>query len=302
MREKPKEYIEVSLEVAPELQESLSSFFIQLGADGTWIDGANVRAFFNPSEMTRERFEIEIAPFFTFFRGEGIEIPSKTINFQKNIDEDWNLKWKQFFRPIQITPSLVIAPPWLNVELGSPDQKVVWIDPGFGFGTGTHPTTKNCLVYLDQILSGISDRAQIRVFDVGSGSGILSIAAAKLGVGEILAADIDGDAIESMRHNFLINKVHRQIRLRLGSIFQADRNGYHLVMANICAEDLIQLSRDLERAILPGGHVILSGILAEKKVSVEKTFGDLNLLRKSERIEENWVTQVWEKKVEFSWN
>jgi ribosomal protein L11 methyltransferase len=290
-----KEYIEVSLAVPPELQESLSSFLIGIGASGTWIDGEKVKSFFNLSTVSEKEIEARMAPFFLRFKEEGVQIPSETLSIRKNASEDWNSEWKKFFKPIQVTPRLIVSPPWEKIDKVRPEQKVVWIDPGFGFGTGTHPTTKNCLVLLDQILAAHPDPAQLKLLDVGSGSGVLAIAAAKLGVGEILAAEIDGDAIESMRHNFMINQVIHQVRLRLGSIFQADRNSYHLVLANLTAEDLIRISRDLQRAILQGGSAILSGILVEKKEAVEKTFGELNLQKVGEIIEDKWVTQVWRK-------
>lgn len=295
VRGEKKEFIEISLEIAPQLQESFSSFLIGIGAGGVWIDGAKVKGFFDPFKATSEELQKRIRPFFERFNEVGIQIPNRLLNIEKKAEQDWNETWKQFFKPVQVTPGLIVSPPWEKVDCSHSQGKVVWIDPGFGFGTGTHPTTKNCLIFLDQLLSAHADSSRVRMLDLGSGSGILAIAAAKLGAGEILAAEVDGDAIESMRHNFMINQVTGRIQLRLGSIFQADLNSFHLVVANITAEDLIGLSRDLAGAILPGGRAILSGILVEKKVALEKAYLALGLRKQGEIIEDRWVTQVWEK-------
>ncbi|MBI3593991.1 MAG: 50S ribosomal protein L11 methyltransferase [Nitrospirae bacterium] len=283
------------MEIAPSLQESFSSLLIEMGAGGTWIDGAKVKAYFDPSTSTSEEISEKLSSFCDRFQEVGIQIPHHLVDIQKKIQKDWNQEWKKFFKPVQISRRLTVSPPWEECEVSSQEERVIWIEPGLGFGTGTHPTTRNCLVILDQILSRISDPARCKVLDLGSGSGILAIAAAKLGAGEILAAETDGDALESMRHNLMINKVAGQVKLRLGSIFQADRNSYHLVMANITAEDLIRVSRDLAGAIQPGGNAILSGILVDKKAAVDSTFSNLNLRKLNEMIENNWVTQIWVK-------
>ncbi|MBI3605756.1 MAG: 50S ribosomal protein L11 methyltransferase [Nitrospirae bacterium] len=292
---KEKEYIEVSLEVAPQLQESLSSFFIEIGAGGAWIDGAKVKAFFNPADCAGEEIEKRMVPFFDRFREEGVEVPSKSFHIQKNIQEDWNGEWKKFFKPVSVTPALTVAPPWQTVSRKNKGERDIIIDPGLGFGTGTHPTTFNCLVFLERFMLAHPDPPSLKVLDLGSGSGILAIGASLFGAGYIVAAEIDGDAVESMRNNFILNQVQDKIRIRLGSIFQADRRSYHLILANLTAEDLIRSGRELQGALLPGGTLILSGILVEKKEEVEKTFGLLKLEKADEKIDGNWVTQVWEK-------
>jgi ribosomal protein L11 methyltransferase len=298
-----KEYLEVSVDVDPFIHESLSSFLIELGASGTWIDGTTVKAFFNhPAEVQNglsagslKEIEQKLDPFFLQFQAEGLKIPSVSVNLMSHLHQDWNGEWKKFFKPVSVTPALTVAPPWQTVSHKNKGEKIIMIDPGLGFGTGTHPTTFNCLVFLERFMSAHPDPSSLKVLDLGSGSGILAIGASLFGAGYIVAAEIDGDAVESMRDNFILNQVQDKIRIRLGSIFQADRRSYHLILANLTAEDLIRLGRELQGALLPGGTLILSGILAEKKEEVEKTFVELKLQKQQEAIEDNWVTQVWEK-------
>ncbi|MHB8483153.1 MAG: 50S ribosomal protein L11 methyltransferase [Nitrospiria bacterium] len=328
----PKTYLEVSVEVEPEFQESLSSYFIEAGASGAWIDGKAVKAFFNSALFTGEQVGKKTAAFFLEFRREGVNIESGPMGIQKQPCDDWNAEWKKFFKPINITPRLTISPPWESLAIkqdqlseqreregeaseepyvhcgtapkasseeggdASPRDrpKVILIDPGLGFGTGNHPTTRNCLVLLDRLFQSLKKVSHLKVLDLGSGSGILAIAAARLGAGYIVAADIDGDAVESMRHNFILNRVHHHIRLRLGSLFQADRRGYDLILANLTAEELIRVSRELQGALLAGGRLILSGILAEKTENLEKALHELNLEKRDEILEEKWATQLWQ--------
>ncbi|MBI1820713.1 MAG: 50S ribosomal protein L11 methyltransferase [Nitrospirae bacterium] len=289
-----KEYLEVSVEVDLNFQETLSSYLIERGASGTWVDERKVKAYFNPLVFSLSQVEKQIAIFFLEFRREGVKVESGAVVVQTHPYEDWNAEWKKFFKPINVTPRLTISPPWESYTPKTNEEKVILIDPGLGFGTGTHPTTRNCLVFLDRILSAHPDPVQLKVLDLGSGSGILAIAAARLGAGYIVAADIDGDAVESMRNSFLLNQVHRHIRIRLGSIFQADRNAYDLILANLTAEDLILVSRELQGALLPEGGLILSGILAEKKEKLEKTLHELMLKKRDEIVEGPWVTQMWQ--------
>ncbi len=298
-----KEYLEVSVDVDPFIHESLSSFLIELGASGTWIDGTTVKAFFNyPDEVQNglsgdslKEIEQKLDPFFFQFKAEGLKIPSVSVNFMRHLHQDWNGEWKKFFKPVSVTPTLTVTPPWQTVSRKNEGEKIILIDPGLGFGTGTHPTTFNCLVYLERLMSAHPDPSSLKVLDLGSGSGILAIGASLFGAGYIVAAEIDGDAVESMRDNFILNKVQDKIRIRLGSIFQADRKSYHLVLANITAEALIRMSRDLYGVLLPEGTAILSGILVEKKESVDNAFSGFNLRKVAESIEDKWVTQIWKK-------
>jgi ribosomal protein L11 methyltransferase len=288
------ETLSLSLEVDPPYQESVSSFLIEIGASGTWTEGNQIRAYFDPGRSSARDIEEKLRSFYDRFREEGI-ILSDAVSVRLRIEpkRDWNLEWKRFFKPLRITPRLVVSPPWETGPGRREGDRVLLIDPGLGFGTGTHPTTRNTLILMDRWFSRQSCPGAARTLDVGSGSGILAIASAALGAEYVLAVEQDGDAFESMRHNIRINGLDRRIRVRLGSILIADRRSFNLVTANITAEELIRISKELGEALLPGGSLIVSGILSERKGEVDAAFTALGLGKKDEKVEQRWVTEEW---------
>lgn len=298
MRGERKEYIEVSLETTPELGESLSSLLIESGADGAWINDGRVTAYFKPGSYSAGMVEEKTRLFCDQLRAEGVEIPHFRIESEVRPGSDWNEEWKKHFKPICVTDGLTVSPPWETPSQERQKGKIIWIDPGMGFGTGTHPTTRNCLVLLDRFFrqaGQIGKTGMTRALDLGSGSGILAIAMALYGAGDIVAADIDGEAIESMRHNFLLNQVGKKIRLRLGSVLLADRGGYDLVAANLTAGDLVRLGREIAGSLSANGTLIVSGILSERRPDVESCFKSEGLTKADEIEEDHWLTQVWRK-------
>ena len=142
-------------------------------------------------------------------------------------EQNWAENWKRFFKPVQITSKFVVKPPWSKTQLKK-DQISINIVPGMAFGTGTHATTKLCIQALEQRLR----KRGLSVLDVGTGSGILSIVAARLGAGEVWGVDIDGVAIENARENVRQNGISDIIRIRKGSIGDI-RKRFDVVVANI---------------------------------------------------------------------
>jgi ribosomal protein L11 methyltransferase len=184
-------------------------------------------------------------------------------------EEDWANAWKEHYRPLRAGRRTIIAPPWHEYDAESADDIVVILDPGMAFGTGTHPSSRLCLMALEQqVKPGDS------VFDVGTGSGILAIAAAKLGAGKVDAVDIEPVAVRSVAENAERNGVSAQIRTALGS---ADPNGefqgpYDIVVANIISRVLVELSSGLSKAVKPGGTLILSGVIESREPLVREAF------------------------------
>jgi ribosomal protein L11 methyltransferase len=169
--------------------------------------------------------------------------------------------WKQYYHPIHIGKKLMVVPAWLDPD--TQGRVPIIIDPGMAFGTGTHPTTQLCLEMVE---------AHLRpdVLDIGCGSGILGIAALKLGADKAVGVDIDAEAIDNARHNALVNGVGQRIQLDVGSLSQV-LQGYFalrkadLVLANILAPILAQLlDEGLAVTLNPGGILVLSGILIEQ--------------------------------------
>ena len=183
-------------------------------------------------------------------------------------ERDWEEAWKNFFHVQRIGERTVIKPSWREYEAGQ-GEVVLELDPGMAFGTGLHPTTRMCLEACERFVS-----AGMRVLDVGTGSAILSIAAAKLGAASVLALEIDPVAVDVAHKNVAMNGLDDRIlvlhgsmdRLREGSGDEA--MGFDLILANIIASVIIDLALPLKEALAPGGRLIASGIIAEKAESV----------------------------------
>ncbi len=183
-------------------------------------------------------------------------------------ETDWSEAWKAHYHPLPIGRRLLIVPAWIQAEPG--DRLPRLLEPGMAFGTGTHPTTQLMLAALEDLLQP----GQV-VADLGCGSGILSIAALLLGASSVLAVDIDPEAVSLTRHNADLNHVSDRLRVELGShdLLRgpdlAPAQGFALVLANILAGVLVEmLEQGLARAVCPGGHLLLSGILEDQAAAV----------------------------------
>ena len=209
------------------------------------------------------------------------------IHFRAIDEEDWAQSWKAFFWPRQITPHLVVKPTWRDYR-AEPGQLVIEIDPGMAFGTGTHPTTALCLRLLEKYL-----RPGQHVLDVGTGSGILLIAAAKLGAARMTGIDLDPLAVEVARQNMRQNHIPpAAAELTCGHLVDQVTGAYDLVVANILAEVIIHLLEDAARVIRPGGLLICSGIIQAARAEVAEKMIACGFDRIDILEEEEWVAMV----------
>lgn len=294
-------WIEVSVIVNEELAESVADVLARFAPGGVAMgyeaiapdpDGEgkplgplSVRAYL-PCDSALEDRRTRIVEAL-WHLGQIASIPEPS--FREILEEDWSLAWKKNYLPLRIGRRLVIVPSWLEVEL-APGDVPVRLDPGMAFGTGMHPTTQLCLQAVEElVLPGID------VIDLGCGSGILSIAAAHLGAGNVTAVDIDPDAIRIARENIRENNVADRIRVAQGSLADLLEGRFgvtsaRLVLANILARVLVQmLAGGLANLVLPGGHLILSGILLEQSETVEKALADAGLQLKERRPFDDWI-------------
>jgi ribosomal protein L11 methyltransferase len=201
------------------------------------------------------------------------------------VDEaDWAEAWKVHFHVLRLGRRLVIKPSWRR-HAREADEVVIDLDPGMAFGTGLHPTTRLCL----EALEARADRAPLgRVLDVGCGSGILSIAAVKLGATRALGVDIDPIAIEATLANARHNRVGKRVRAREGSV-PTDEGPFDTVLANLIAGLLVELADGLAAEIIPGGTFIASGIFIDREPEVRRALEAAGLTITSRRQETDWV-------------
>ena len=206
-------------------------------------------------------------------------------------DEDWMESWKSNFGILRIGKRLVIKPTWLELDFtASPDDIVIEIDPGIAFGTGYHPTTDTCLQAMEQhIAPGMT------VLDLGTGSGILTIAAIKLGAGLVTALDIDSQAVTAARRNFKRLGINKQVRLGQGSVPHptAPAGDFALAVANISARGVADRCPCLLTALKPGALFIASGLLNTQKEEVAAVVEPLGFSLISEWPQEEWTTLLY---------
>ena len=204
-------------------------------------------------------------------------------------DEDWQNSWKSHFKILHIGQHLVIKPTWLELDPG-PDDIVIELDPGIAFGTGYHPTTDTCLQALEQnITPGMA------VLDLGTGSGILTIAAIKLGAERVTALDIDSLAVTAARRNFRRCGISKQVSLGKGSVPHptAPAGQFDLAVANISARGVADRCPFILTALKPCGIFLASGLLETQKEEVAATAEPLGFTLVSEWPQEEWVTLLY---------
>ncbi|MCY4557138.1 MAG: 50S ribosomal protein L11 methyltransferase [Chloroflexi bacterium] len=201
-------------------------------------------------------------------------------------NEDWRDNWKQHFTLLRVGNNLVIKPSWIDYET-QPGDVLVELDPGLAFGTGYHPTTYSCLEALEELV-----RPGSNVLDVGTGSGILTIAAAKLGAGHITAVDIDGHAVRAAQRNFRRTGIAERVNAQSGSIPSAATRGvnYDIAVANISARGISIVSPAIPDLLTRDGVFIASGIIVDQHDEAVSAINDAGLVISEIRQKEDWVT------------
>jgi ribosomal protein L11 methyltransferase len=262
----------VTLDIARDAEELSSVLLFDLGASGiVTLDESSLRvrlgAYFDDrtkADGIKPALEAEIERL--GLRGSLGELSTSPVPVQ-----DWMQKWKEGFEAVEIGERLIVAPSW-KLPGSNADRVVIQIDPGMAFGTGTHETTRLCLEAIERHWRGGS------LLDVGTGTGILAIAAALLSPGSpgtrsgvrLVAIDVDPQAVEVARENTGINNVSDLIELHEGQPGQFAGEGFDLVVANLTAEVIVDLMNDLAACLAQRGSMILSGILNELAADVER--------------------------------
>jgi ribosomal protein L11 methyltransferase len=297
----PPAWWEVSLKVKEELAESVADVLARFAPGGVALgydsvepdpDGEGkpagpltVRAYL-PADAGWEsrRAQIEEALWHL-----GRIAPLPDPEWRAVIEKDWSLEWKQHYHPIRLGRRIQIVPSWMDPTPYASDL-VLRLDPGMAFGTGMHPTTQLCLETLEDLAATGSD-----VIDLGCGSGILAIAAAKLGAGRVLGVDIDPQAVRTARENILLNGVESTVQIRAGSLAELlkEERSAPLVVANILAVVLREmLAAGLARTVRPGGRLVLSGILEEQSAAVEAAIREAGMRVEEKRVRQDWVALI----------
>lgn len=282
------EWLEISLAVESEIAEAIAgvlSYYIprgiaiEAGPDGWNAGPVIVRAYLPADEnLPANRRRVEAA---LWHLGQIRPIPAPS--FRTIAEEDWAEAWKERLTVMHIGQHIVVRPSWLEY-VPVPGDTVIQLDPGMAFGTGLHPTTQMCLVALEELV-----RPGMEVLDLGCGSGILAIAAAKLGAGCVLAVDNDPIAVKTARENVVANDVQGTVCVIHGSLAEAE-GSYDLVAANILAAVIVEMAREgLAKRVRHGGTLIATGILDGQETEVVEALEREGLTLAEQRRVEDWV-------------
>jgi ribosomal protein L11 methyltransferase len=286
------EWLEVSVRVDSEAAEAVAEVFsryayhgVVIEADPERADPVAVRAYLAVDDQLRaKKRHVEEA---LWHLGQIWPIPEPT--FRPVAEADWAEAWKAQLRVLHVGHRIVIRPSWLDYTPALGDI-VIDLDPGMAFGTGLHPTTQLCLEALEKLV-----RPGIKVLDLGTGSGILAIAAAKLGAQSVMALDNDPVAVKTARENVATNGVQKVVTVANGSLPGVARR-YDLVVVNILARVIADMLREGLGAYLePGGKLVAAGIIADQEAQVNEALrhGELALSERQQR--GDWVCLVAER-------
>lgn len=208
-------------------------------------------------------------------------------------EEDWVTSWKEFFTPVEAGSRFLVLAPWMEKEKAATARTVVIIEPKTAFGTGHHATTALCLAALSDLADSGILKAGWRFLDLGTGSGILGIGAAKLGLTG-LGVDVDLQAVENAVENRALNGVTPEaFVVQRGSLEAAGSESFELILANILAEPLINLAHPLVKKLKPGAPLVLSGILAAQAETVSAAYQAAGLGKPRINQKDEWVSLVW---------
>jgi ribosomal protein L11 methyltransferase len=280
-------YLEVAVDAGAETSEALTNFLWELGALGVVEEAApdapgRLRAFFPGGEP--RALAARVDAYLAGLRALGLPAGGRA-RVAPLADRDWAAAWREHFRPLPVGRALIVAPPWESPPPG--DRVVLLIEPGRAFGTGHHGTTAGCLELLEAI---VARERPPTALDLGTGSGILAIAAARLGVGAVLACDSDPDAVAAAAANAARNGVADRVRSVVADAATLAAAPALLVLANLLAAAHRALAARYATLVAPGGLLVAGGLLDAEAGEVATALAAHGFRRDDARVLEGWTT------------
>ncbi|WP_462259086.1 50S ribosomal protein L11 methyltransferase [Vagococcus teuberi] len=276
---------QLSVITSSEAVEAVSSILMEAGANGVAIEdsmdlvnfesdpfgeildketfshrkeGAEVIAYFPETLFLPEiipSIQLKVEELATF----GLDIGKHSITASEVEESDWATAWKKYYHPVNISRYLTIVPEWQDYTPNNPDEHIIYLDPGMAFGTGTHPTTRLTLQALEVTLRGGET-----VLDVGTGSGVLSIASKFLGAKDVYAYDLDEVAVNSAKENMALNPIAEGVHVSANDLLNGVDKKADVIVANILADIIVLMLKDAHRCLKDDGTLIISGIIEDK--------------------------------------
>ena len=262
---------EIHIAISPAQEDSVFWRLQSFGCQGTVSEsngqGIEVRAYLSVDTVT----PLDLSALALLLRQDALLFGTETpaVHWERIEATDWSTEWKQHWQPQEIGDKILICPAWLKAEPAN-NRHVLIMDPGAAFGTGAHPTTQMCAEALEMHLDFLEPDERVEIADIGCGSGILSLVAAKLGAERVYAVDTDELAVEATTFNIRQNDVEDRVEIYRGSLDAVPRRVDGLV-CNILAEVIIDLIPQFELVLRPDGWLVLSGVLVEQAKTVSAT-------------------------------
>lgn len=312
------EWNEVIIDTTQEAKEAVANILNEFGANGVVIDepiafsekelrfgeiyelekkhesknGVIIKAYFLDDEnweSLNEKIIARINELATY----QIDIGAWSISVKRVKQSDWENEWKKYFKPLRATERFTIVPTWENYQKESDDEMLIFMDPGMAFGTGSHATTKLSLEALQKVI-----RQNDTVVDVGSGSGILSIAACYLKAGRVYSFDLDPVAVSSTKRNRDLNGFTKQIIVQKNDLLKGVQfaEPVDVIVANILAHIILNLIVDANRVLKTNGYFIVSGIIQKEAETVKKRLKEHGFAIVETLREGHWTTMIAQKR------
>ena len=285
-------WLEIAIDAAPELSDPLSAFFFDLGCTGlVWEDFENrtLKAYL-PLEESPETIQNRVSIYLNNLSLIHPHLPTPDFKITKMENQDWQRNWRRFFRPVRISPKLLILPIWEKPPPQTHKMHIIRIDPGPAFGTGQHATTKMCL----QAMESFGAHKSRTLLDVGTGSGILAIYGAHLGFGKIEAIDVDPEAVRWAHRNIGLNDAANAISLS-GKGIEEIQGRFSLVCANLILSELLMLMPTFFRLVETGGHLVASGILRDQVEKIQEALPVTGFFTSHVLYEDEWACLILRK-------
>lgn len=261
----PREYVLITIKAPSEVQELLIGALDDLGCLGYEQTNTELCASILKRHWSEEKAEL-LCSFFKNLRAEGIISASDlslmmAFSIATVFEEDWNSAWERSIEPIRVSPHIVVTPSWKRDQVSEYNKSIlVTIDPKMAFGTGYHETTRLMLRLIEKHL-----KPGYVILDVGTGTGILAIAALKLGASRALGVDVDESACENAREMAVLNGVENRFEIRCGPLEVVPERGFDMILVNITLNVIKGIIAQLALKLNPGGKLILSGFYKDDK-------------------------------------
>jgi len=308
-QKEPEKWLKIEIEAPAIMMDALANYLTEKGAQGVYQETVEsqgegdfpltaadetIKAFF-PEDVRSEKRVAAIQKYLQSLEEIFPDLEKASLHTQIITDPDWGEQWKKYFKPVRVSNNIIIKPTWERYSPASRDI-VIEIDPGMAFGTGQHASTRMGIEAIEDVIMKDRSVESWRALDVGCGTGILGITAAKLGAQEVICVDIDKKAVEIARENAAINAVDSRVRIINGDATAITAEPRNLIIANLTAKLLIKLSHSLAERLLPEGYMIISGIIEQDIPHIEERFLTSDLIVQRQLKENEWICYVLRKK------